>query len=160
MHLKKLTSTSSRVGGERLSQSKSAFQTTATSQSRPISISGLPNVANCSASRSGCIGIVLVHPTASRRLHSSASAAASSCCRCCGAFRPCPCWNCRKLTISLTSSQMLNVLPLRNLNAVTLLPCRFVVASAIMLSGTQRHLARKACMLHRNTQSSSATRRR
>ena len=50
-------------------------------------------------------------------------------------------------TVSLTSSQMLNVVLLRNFNVVTLLPCRFVRASAIMLSGTQRCLARKACML-------------
>ena len=34
-----------------------------TSQSRPTSISVLPNVATCSASRSGSIGIVVAHPT-------------------------------------------------------------------------------------------------
>ena len=45
IHIKNLTSTSSKVGGDQLSQSRTPFQTTATSQSRPISISGLPNVA-------------------------------------------------------------------------------------------------------------------
>ena len=100
------------------------------------------------------------HSTASRRLHSTASAASSSCCRCGGGFRPCSCRNCRRLASSLTSSQMQNVVLLRNFNVVTLLPCRFVRASAIMLSGTQRRLARKACMLRRNTQSPSAARRR
>ena len=146
MRLKNLTSASSKVGGGRLSQSKIGFQTTTTSQSHLISISGLRNVANCSASRSGSIGIDLAHPTASRRLHSTASAASSSCCRWVGGFRWCSCWNCHRLASSLTSSQMLNVLLLKNFNEVTLLPCRFERASAIMLSGSQRHLARKACI--------------
>ena len=66
---------------------------------------------------------------------------------------------CRRLASSLNSSKMLNVLLLTNFNVVTLLPCHFVSASAVMLSGTWRRLARKACMLRRNTQSTSAARR-
>ena len=55
------------------------------------------------------------HPTASRQLHPTASAASSSCCRCDGWFRACSCRNCRRLTSSLTSSHMLNVVLLRKL---------------------------------------------
>ena len=94
-----------------------------------------------------------------RRLHSTASAASSSRCRCGRGFRPCTRFICRRLASSLTSSQMLNLLLSRNFNVVTLLPCLFVSASAVMLSGTRRRLARKACMLRRNAQSSSAERR-
>ena len=57
------------------------------------------------ALRCGSIGIVLAHPTASRRLHSTASAASSSCCRCGGGFRACSCRNCRQFLDFVSNAQ-------------------------------------------------------
>ena len=94
---------------------------------RSLLISCFSRTDKRSAWRSGSHGIVFACPTANRWPQSTGPATLSSCCRCgrgSTLFSSAP----------SSSATILKVSVLNTLNMVTLLSCRFVGASAIMLS--------------------------